>query len=261
MMESHTNRVEKPDLLDQVAVVTGGARGLGRTIMEMLAARGAKAVSLDLQASHEVVESIVSAGGEAAGLSADLTDETQVENAFEEIVGRYGRIDILVNNAGLYQVERRPFWEIDLAEWEKLLTVNIRSVFLCSKAVSKPMREAKRGRIVNITSDCISFGMPNLMHYVAAKTAVVGMTRSMSRELGSYGICVNAIAPGLVSTPSAFDSIGEEVMQQVIAEQCIEKPIMAEDVARSVAYLCSEAGNLITGQTLFVNGGMNNSGI
>lgn len=260
-MESHTGSGQRADLLDQIAVVTGGAGGLGRRIMETLAARGAKAVSIDLQDASDAVESIVSAGGEAAGFSADLTNETEVEKAFEAIVERYGKVDILINNAGLYQVERRPFWEIDLAEWEKLLTVNIRSVFLCSRSASKPMREAKRGRIVNITSDCISFGMPNLMHYVAAKTAVVGMTRSMARELGSYGVCVNAVAPGLVSTPSAFDSIGEEVMQQVIAEQSIEKPITADDIAQSVAYLCSEAGNLITGQTLFVNGGMNNSGI
>lgn len=245
----------------QVAVVTGGAGGLGRTIMEALAAKGAKVVSIDLQGSGDTVESVISAGGEALGLSADLTDEAQVEKAFEGIIGQYGQIDILINNAGLYQVERKPFWDIGLEEWEKLLTVNIRSVFLCSKAASKSMRDAKRGRIVNITSDCISFGMPNLMHYVAAKTAVVGMTRSMARELGSYGVCVNAIAPGLLSTQSALDTIGEEVMQQVVSEQCIEKPIMAEDVAHSVVYLCSEAGNLITGQTLFVNGGMNNSGV
>jgi len=245
----------------QVAVVTGGAGGLGRTIMEALAAKGAKVVSIDLQDSGDTVESVISAGGEALGLSADLTDEAQVEKAFEGIIGQYGQIDILINNAGLYQVERKPFWDIGLEEWEKLLTVNIRSVFLCSKAASKSMRDAKRGRIVNITSDCISFGMPNLMHYVAAKTAVVGMTRSMARELGSYGVCVNAIAPGLLSTQSALDTIGEEVMKQVVSEQCIEKPIMAEDVAHSVVYLCSEAGNLITGQTLFVNGGMNNSGV
>lgn len=260
-MESNVNCRDKSSLDGQVAVVTGGVGGLGRTIMEVLVGRGAKVVSIDLQKADETVESIVSAGGEAIGLSADITDEMQVGKAFEDIFGRYGRVDILINNAGLYQVERRPFWEIDLAEWEKLLTVNIRSVFLCSRAASKPMRDAKRGRIVNITSDCISFGMPNLMHYVAAKTAVVGMTRSMARELGSYSVCVNAVAPGLVSTPSALDSIGEDVMQQVIAKQSIEKPITAKDIAQSVAFLCSEAGNLITGQTLFVNGGMNNSGI
>lgn len=248
-------------LAEQVAVVTGAARGLGRTIAEALAARGAKVVSLDLQGSADTVDSIISTGGDALAISADLTDEAQVEKAFEDIIGHYGRIDMLINNAGLYQVERRPFWEIDLEEWELLLKVNIRSVFLCSKAVSKSMRDAKRGRIVNISSDTISFGMPNLMHYVASKAAVVGMTRSMAREFGDYGVCVNAVAPGLLSTQAAIDAVGEEVMQKVISEQCIEKPITAEDVAHSVVYLCGDAGNLITGQTLFVNGGVNNSGV
>lgn len=249
------------ELENQIAVVTGGAQGLGKATMEALAEKGAKVISIDLQSSDEVVEHIVSAGGIAAGLKVDLTDEPQVDEGFRHIVAQYGRVDILVNNAGFYQVERKPFWEIDLEEWEKLLTINVRSVFLCSKAASKPMREAKRGRIINTSSDTISFGMANLMHYVTAKTAVIGMTRSMARELGPYDICVNAIAAGLVSTPAALESIGEDMIKQVAAGQCLEKPIMAEDVTGSIAYLCSKAGNLVTGQTLFVNGGANNSGI
>lgn len=261
MKSDRGNRECASQLFGQVAVITGGAKGLGRRIMEDLAAQGAEVISIDLQDAKEVVDEIVCAGGKAKGFVADLTVEDQVLLAFKRVFERCGKIDILVNNAGLYQVERRPFWEITLAEWEKLLAVNIRSVFLCCKAVSAFMRKAKTGRIINITSDCVSFGMPNLMHYVAAKTAVVGMTRSMSRELGDYGVCVNAVAPGLIATTTALDAIGEDVMNQVTAGQCIEKQIETADIASLVTYLSGQAGRLITGQTLFVNGGVNNSGI
>ena len=248
-------------LRGKTAVVTGGARGLGRVIAETIAALGADLVSIDLDASDETVAVIKDTGGRASSYVADLTDEEQVNHVFDEIIRQHKGIDILVNNAGFYSVERRPFWEIDSDEWEKVMMVNVRSVFLCSRAVSKPMRDQGSGRIINISSSVITFGMPNLMHYVAAKSAVAGMTRSMARELGSYGISVNAVAPGLVHTDSAMEAIGQDILQDAVQSQAVQQPLDPRDIAGAVAFLCSREARMVSGQTILVNGGATFSGI
>ena len=245
----------------KVAVVTGGARGLGRVIAETLAASGADIVSIDLDASDETVAVVEGLDRKASSYMADLTDEEQVNSVFKQIIQQYQGIDMLINNAGFYSVERRPFWEIDLDEWERVMTINVRSVFLCSSAVSTSMRDAGTGRIVNISSSVITFGMPNLMHYVAAKSAVIGMTRSMAKELGPYGINVNAVAPGLVATETAVESIGQEVLEQVVQGQAINEQLRPEDIAGAVVYLCCPESRLVTGQAILVNGGETVSGI
>jgi 3-oxoacyl-[acyl-carrier protein] reductase len=243
-------------LAGQVAVVTGAARAIGRGIAETLATQGAAVVSIDVNASDDTVASIEAAGGAALGIVADVTDEISVARAVDEILEGHGRIDVLVNNAGLFAgIERRPFWEIDLDEWERVMSVNVRSVFLCSREVARPMREAGQGRIVNIASNVITFGMPNLLHYVASKSAVVGMTRSMARELGPAGIAVNAVAPGLVTTEITEQTVPEEYRRQVAQGQCLQEAILPGDIADAVAYLAGPAARMITGQTLLVNGG------
>jgi len=248
--------VSAGELDGQVAIVTGAARAIGREIAVTLAGRGATVVSLDLLPSDETVAAIQSKGGSALGVVADVADERAVEEAFAHVLGRYGRLDVLVNNAGVFAgVERRPFWEIDAAEWDRLMAVNVRSVFLCSRAASPSMREAGRGRIVNIASNVIPFGMANLMHYVASKAAVIGMTRSMARELGPYGIAVNAVAPGLVTTEVTARLIPEEYRRAVAEGQCLRQPILPADIAQAVAYLAGPAARMVTGQTLLVNGG------
>ena len=248
-------------LKGKVAVVTGGARGLGRVIAETIAALGADLVSIDLDASNETVAVIKDSGGRASSYVADLTDEEQVNNVFDEIIRQHKGIHILVNNAGFYSVERRPFWEIDSGEWDKMMMINVRSVFLCSRAVSKPMRDQESGRIINISSSVITFGMPNLMHYVAAKSAVAGMTRSMARELGSYGISVNAVAPGLVPTDSVMEAVGQEMLEDAVQSQAIQQPLDPRDIAAAVAYLCGPEAGMVSGQTILVNGGATFSGI
>ncbi|HLT97888.1 MAG TPA: 3-oxoacyl-ACP reductase family protein [Acidimicrobiia bacterium] len=243
-------------LKGQVAIVTGGARNIGRRICEVLAERGATVVSFDLAASTETVASIEKAGGKASYRELDVIDEAAVESAVGEVLTEHGQIDILVNNAGLFAgIERRPFWEIDAAEWDKVVAVNTRSVFLMTRAVSRPMREAGRGRIVNIASNVVTFGMADLMHYVASKAAVVGMTRSMARELGSYGIAVNAVSPGLVTTELTAATIADEYRQQVVQGQCLKEPLIPDDIATAVAFLAGPEARLITGQTMLVNGG------
>ncbi len=244
------------DLAGKVAVVTGAARAIGRETAETLAARGASVVSIDLAPSDGLVEAVTSRGGTALAVEADVADEEQVEAAFARVLGELGRIDVLVNNAGLFAgIARRPFWEIDVVEWDQLQAVNVRSVFLCSRAASRPMREAGSGRIVNIASNVTTFGMANLMHYVASKAAVVGMTRSMARELGPFGIAVNAVAPGLVTTEITADTVPAEYRDLVRKGQCLQEAILPSDIAEAVAFLASPAARLVTGQTLLVNGG------
>ena len=145
-------------------------------IAQKLASMGADIVSIDLDSSDETITAVEKLGGKASSYIADLTNEERVNKVFAGIIQEYQGIDMLINNAGFYSVERRPFWEIGLDEWEKVMTINVRSVFLCSRAVAKTMRDAGSGCIVNISSSAIAFGMPNLMHYVAAKSAVIGMT-------------------------------------------------------------------------------------
>jgi 3-oxoacyl-[acyl-carrier protein] reductase len=244
------------ELEGQVAVVTGAARAIGRETAETLAARGAAIVSIDLAASDDTVEAITSRGGWALSLIADVSDEGAVEQAFVRALKAFGRIDVLVNNAGVFvEVERRPFWEIPVDEWDRMMAVNLRSVFLCSRAVAGPMREAGRGRIVNIASNVVTFGMANLMHYVASKAAVIGMTRSMARELGPFGIAVNAVAPGLVTTEITRETVPAEYRKLVAEGQCLREPILPPDIATAVAYLAGPLARMVTGQTLLVNGG------
>ena len=246
----------EPELKGQVAIVTGAARAIGRAIAETLAARGATVVSVDLRPADETVAAIEARGGEALSVVADVTDEILVARAVDRVLEAYGRVDVRVHNAGLFAgIERRPFWEIDLAEWERVVGVNIRSVFLCSRKVAEPMRRAGSGRIVNIASNVITFGMANLMHYVASKAAVVGMTRSMARELGPAGIAVNAVAPGLVTTEITQQTVPEEYRRLVAQGQCLQEAILPSDIAEAVAYLAAPAARMVTGQTLLVNGG------
>lgn len=240
----------------QVHIVTGAARAIGAEIAKVLGRRGATVVSFDLSSADKTVAAVREAGGQAEDQTVDVTDEAAVDAAVSRIIDEHGRIDGLVNNAGLFAgIERRPFWEIDLAEWDRVNNINVNSVFLCSKAVSGPMREAGRGRIVNIASNVITFGMPNLLHYCASKGAVVAMTRSMARELGPHGIGVNAVGPGLVTTEVTAEIVPEEYRQQVAQGQCQQRALEPPDIAEAVAYLCGPESAMVTGQTLLVNGG------
>ena len=248
--------VTERGLEGQVAIVTGAARAIGRETAETLAARGATVVSIDLLPADATVAAIEARGGRALAVTGDVTDEISVARAVDGVLEAYGRIDVLVNNAGLFAgIERRPFWEIDLDEWERVVGINVRSVFLCSREVAAPMRAAGSGRIVNIASNVITFGMANLMHYVASKAAVVGMTRSMARELGPSGIAVNAVAPGLVTTEITEQTVPEEYRRLVAQGQCLQEAIVPSDIAEAVAYLAGPAARMVTGQTLLVNGG------
>ena len=166
----------------------------------------------------------------------------------------FGRIDVLVNNAAIYvSIQRRPFHEISAEEWDRVTAVNIKGVFLCAKAVFPHMRDQGGGRIINISSNTVMAGTPNFLHYVASKSALIGMTRSMSRELGAYGISVNAIAPGLVEHEG--QTLPPELSASRVSARSIQRRQTPEDLTGAVLYLAASDSDFITGQTLVVDGG------
>jgi 3-oxoacyl-[acyl-carrier protein] reductase len=225
-------------LADQVAVVTGGSRGIGRGIAARLEADGAQVEILDLAGTPPV----------------DVTDEQAVRTAIAGILERHGRIDILVNNAGIYP--HLPFDELDYAEWRRVLELNLDAAFLCSHAVYPTLKERGYGRIVNISSAAVHVGPPGMAHYLASKAGLIGLTRSLAAEAGAHGITVNAITPGFVETPGVLADPAEvELFDLIVAEQAVPRRGQPEDIAECVAYLVSPAAGFITGQTLNVDGG------
>ena len=241
-------------LEDKVAIVTGGARHLGALYAKRLAAEGARVVIADILDGEEVVSEIGCGGGEAMALKVDVSKEGDTLRMAEKTVDKFGRIDILVNNAAVFLgIKRRPFYEISAEEWDLVSAVNIKGPFLCAKAVFPQMKKQLSGKIINISSTTALQGTPLFLHYVASKAAVIGITRALARELGEYGICVNAIAPGLIhhegmNAPKQFT----EFQLRARSIQRLEAP---EDLIGAIIYLASPDSDFVTGQTIVVDGG------
>lgn len=244
------------ELAGEVAIVTGAARGLGRAIAVALGEAGAVVYGADLGDMAATRAAVEAAGGTFAGRTTDVTDPGAAAALVEEIVGDRGRIDLLVNNAGRWiDLARRPFWEIDAEEYDSVMAVNARSAFVMASAASAPMRAARSGCIVNFTSAVVSFGMPDLIHYVAAKAAIVGLTRSMARELGPYGVRCNAVSPGLVPTDAGRTVMPAEWYDEVMATQLLDGAIEPGDIAAAVRYLAGPGARMVTGEILNVSAG------
>jgi NAD(P)-dependent dehydrogenase (short-subunit alcohol dehydrogenase family) len=245
-------------LKDKVAIVTGGARGIGAAFCEGLAAAGAAVVVSDVLDGNPVAERIAETQKRAKYVRADVTSKQSVENLVSDTVREFGTVDILINNAGLFaDLRAKPFQEIGEDEWDRVMTVNVRGTFQCAKAVAPVMIAAKKGRIVNIASGTAFKGTPNLLHYVASKGAVVSMTRSLARELGPHKICVNAIAPGLTMSEAVAvhpDWTGK-ASAAGIAARAIAREQVPADLISTLIYLCSDESNFVTGQTISVDGG------
>ena len=191
-------------------------------------------------------------------MRTDVGDEASCNRLAAAALERYGRIDILVNNAAIFStIKMRPFWEIPLAEWDELMGINVRGVWLAAKAVVPQMRKQGSGRIVNISSGVVFMGRPNYLHYVASKGAVVAMTRAMAKELGEFGINVNAITPGPVYTEVPRETVTPEQREAMIRAQSIKRAAAPQDLEGTVVFLCSEDAAFITGQTINVDGGLN----
>jgi 3-oxoacyl-[acyl-carrier protein] reductase len=218
----------------QVAVVTGGASGIGAAVAHGLAQDGATVEIFDLENG------------------VDVTDEQSVRRAYDEVVGRHGRVDVLINNAGIYP--HIPFDEITFAQWRHVLATNLDGVFLCSHAVYPVMRSRRYGRIVNISSATFFIGYAGLSAYVASKGGIIGFTRALASEAGPYDITVNAVTPGLIATEKALVEEAE-VFDEIVPEQAVARPGRPEDVSDCVRFLVRPESSWITGQTFNVDGG------
>ena len=246
------------DLKEKRIIVTGAASGIGRAIAEALAARGASVVATDIRAPRETVEAIREAGGRGLALEADVTDSVQVDAMVAECVGQLGGVEGLVNNAGIYStIVPRPFEQIDLEEWRKLFEVNVFGLARCCQAVAPHMRAAGGGRIVNIISGVPFKGIPFMLHYVASKGAVLGMTRSLAKELGPANILVNGVAPGFTLSDGVMHNpVQLEKLREISrSARSLARDQVADDVVGSVGFFMSSGADFITGQTLLVDGG------
>lgn len=244
-------------LRGKAGIITGGAGHIGSVAATVAAAHGVKVAIVDIVDPNPLAERLAADGGEVLPVTADMNDPVAVAAMVDEVLAfSGGTIDFLVNFAGLFNdVPRVPFWEIDIADWDAVVESNLRTAFLCTRAVSEPMRRAGAGRIVHVSSNTAAFGMGNFLHYTSAKAGLVGMARSMARELGPYGIAVNAIGPGLVHTPAVVAAQEQKYLDQVVSGQCLRQPIVERDIVDAVGFLVSPASRMVTGQTLLVNGG------
>lgn len=244
-------------LLGRVAIVTGAAGGLGRAFCLALAAAGARLVAADLseEGVAPTAEAIIAAGCEAIAVGVDVTNPAEIDRMAAAALDRWGQVDILVNNAGLYaSLSRRPFYELSAEEWDQVMAVNLKGPWLCARAVYPAMKKQGYGKIINIASATFFSGSPLWSHYVASKGGLIGLTRSMAREVGDDGICVNAIAPGFTLT-EASRSVMPNAEEYGVARGAIKRAEQPEDIAGLVVFLASDASNFITGQTMVVDGG------
>ncbi|AEH48620.1 3-oxoacyl-[acyl-carrier-protein] reductase [Parageobacillus thermoglucosidasius] len=243
-------------LQGKVALVTGASRGIGRAIALELARQGAK-IAVNYAGSeakaNEVVGEIKNMGGEAFAIQADVADAQAVEQMVKTVLERFERIDILVNNAGI--TRDNLLMRMKEEEWDDVININLKGVFNCTKAVTRPMMKQRYGRIVNIASVVGVMGNPGQANYVAAKAGVIGLTKTAARELASRNITVNAVAPGFITTDMT-ERLSEEIKSEMLKQIPLARFGEPEDVAKVVAFLVSDAASYMTGQTLHVDGGM-----
>ena len=243
------------DFKGQVALVTGGARGIGKTIAEDLAKKGVNLAIADVSAesASETAKELAARGVRTQSLRLDVSKSDQVVKAFEDIVREFGRIDIVVNNAGI--TRDGLVLRMKEEDWDAVININLKGVFLCSKEAVKVMVKQKYGRIINIASVVAFMGNPGQANYSASKAGIVGLTKTVAREYASRGITVNAVAPGFIAT-AMTDALAENVKQEMLKSIPVGKFGSVEDVANAVSFLASPESGYITGQVIHVNGGM-----
>jgi len=241
-------------LKDQVAIITGASRGIGKATALALAEEGAKVVvnyASSSDAADAVVAEIVDGGGSAIALKADVSQPQEVDNLVKETINQLGRIDILVNNAGI--TRDTLMLRMKLEDWQNVINLNLTGVFLCCKAVSKIMLKQRSGKIINISSVAGQMGNPGQANYSAAKAGVIGLTKTLAKEFAPRGVMVNAVAPGFIETDMTSGLQAEEILKMIPLSR-YGKP---EEIAGMIRFLCADSSsNYITGQVFNVDGGM-----
>lgn len=240
----------------KTAIVTGASRGIGREIAILLGKEGARVAvnySGSKEKADEVVQIIKDSGGEAFAIQANVSDADQVKQMIDATMENFGSIHFLVNNAGITRDNLLMRMKED--EWDDVININLKGVFLCTKAVTRQMMKQRAGKIVNLASIVGVIGNPGQANYVAAKAGVIGLTKTTAKELATRNITVNAVAPGFITTDMT-DALPEEVKTQMLSAIPLGKLGSSEDVAGAVAFLLSNDANYITGQTIHVDGGM-----
>jgi len=246
------------DLTGRVVIVTGGGSGIGKVYSTRLAEAGARVLIADLKRedSERTAAALAGTPGEALAVATDVSDEAATMRMAEAAVNKWGRIDGLVNNAGLMStLTRRPWHEIPVAEWDRVMEVNLRGMFLCCRAVYGQMKKQRSGSIVNISSQSVLEGTPKRLHYRTSKAGVIGLTRALAREVGADCIRVNTITPGLTLSDTQVASSDPAYLADTAKGRAIERPQVPDDLVGAVMFLLSDASAFITGQLLNVDGG------
>jgi NAD(P)-dependent dehydrogenase (short-subunit alcohol dehydrogenase family) len=242
----------------KVAIVTGGASGIGFAFTQSLAASGYAVVIADMVGAEEAANRLKGKGFEVIGVKTDVTNVDDTNAMVSEAVSHFGGLDLLVNNAGIFtSLKLKPFDQIEPAEWMKVMEVNTLGPFLCAKAALPELHKSSAGRIVNIASTSQLKGAPFMLHYTSSKGAVVAFTRSLARELGKDNITVNAIAPGFTLSDGVLATGMEEIMGEVVrkSSRSIPRDQVPNDLVGALLFLASDGAAFITGQTIAVDGG------
>jgi len=245
-------------LRGKVAIITGGARGLGKAYALRLCEEGAAIVIVDVLDMGPIQQEIERNGGSALSLHIDVSDEASTEEMVRKTIERFGRIDVLINNAAIFSsLGKKPFYEISSDEWDQVLRINLKGTFLCCKAVYPQMKKQGKGKIINVSSSAFFSGVPYFIHYVASKGGIIAFTRALAREVGNDGICVNAIAPGLTISDAVRGNpmYPEGYLRVAASGRCVKRDEMPSDLTGTIVFLASDDSDFLTGQTIVVDGG------
>ena len=247
-------------LKDKVTIITGGAEGIGKAYALAFAEEGAKLVisDTDCTAARKLVDTLTEKGTEALATETDVSKAADTEEMVKKTIERFGRVDIIINNAAKFQrnaAVRAPLWELDIEEWESVISVNLTGVFLCCRAVLPVMMEQKSGKIINISSSLAYQGAANLTHYSASKGGVLTLSRALAREVGEYNINVNCICPGFTLSADP-DSITEERRKHEVPARILKRAEYPEDIVGAAVFLASADSDFMTGQSIVVDGGV-----
>ncbi len=247
------------DVSGKVVIITGGGQGIGRAYAHAFADADAITVIAEVNAAlgEQVAAEITARGKQSMAVATDIADPAAVDSLVAKVVTRHSKIDVLINNASIFStIKMRPFTAIPLDEWDRVLRVNITGTFLMSRAVTPHMQMKKWGRIINISSAAVTMGRPNYLHYTTSKAAVIGMTRSLAKELGAHGITVNTVLPGATDTEVERETVTAQQKAAMIAMRSIPREETPEDLVGAVMFLASDASAFISGQSITVDGGL-----